>query len=123
MKRVNELLQYRNQDYFKDKLDQQFLFETLNPIMRVAKLVLYKGSYYFNYTGYQVKADTTPCVALLELHQTKVVHLEYPQCTGVMLTTHALDCTSDVGVLWDGGKNNSKLPSTYFWTNVNLLRF
>lgn len=90
--------------------------------MRVAKLTAIKTSPYFDYTGMQLKAVTTPSVALSELHDLKVYHKEYPQCTGRINAFYGLECTPYVGVMWDNGLGHLKLPSTYFWNDLyNLL--
>lgn len=123
MKNLNTLLQYRELEYFLDrKPNEQFLFETISPIMKVAKLMVNKQSYYFDYTGMQIKAITTPSVALSELNGLRVYHIECPQCTGYINGFYGLDCTPYVGVVWDAGLGHLKLPSTYFWNDVyNLI--
>jgi hypothetical protein len=119
MKKLNTLLQYREPEYFLGrKPDELFVFETVNPMMKVAKLMQYKTSAYFDYTGMQIKAVTTPSVALSELNGLRVYHLECPQCTGTVNAFYGLECTPYVGVMWDGGLGHLKLPANYFWNDV-----
>lgn len=122
MERLNQFLQFRDVDYFLTKKDNIFLFETVGPIMKAARLLQYKNSLYFDYTGYEIKAITTPCVSLDEVYGKKVCLKECPECTGTLLSDHALTRTAYVGVFWDSVKNYSKLPATYFWNDVNKLR-
>ncbi len=122
MKKLDTLLQFREPEYFVDrKSDEMFLFSTVEPILKVAKLMMHKSSHYFDYEGMQIKAITTPSIAMSELHGVRVYHRDCPQCTGTVNAYYALDCTPDIGVLWDGGKGNLKLPATYFWTNAYYL--
>lgn len=123
MIKLNTLLQYREPEYFLGrKPDELFLFETISPIMKVAKIIQYKSSHYFDYTGMQIKAITTPSIALFELHGLRVAHIECPQCTGSINAFYGLDNSPDIGVFWDGGLGKLKLPSTYFWNDVyNLM--
>jgi len=122
MKKLNTLLQYREPEYFLDiKPDEHFLFETINPIVRVAKLSLIKQSSYFDYSGFQIKTVTTPCVALSELNGLKVCHIECPEFTGRINAFYALDCTSFIGVVWDSGLGHLKLRANYFWNDPNNL--
>lgn len=123
MKMLNTLLQYREANYFLDrKPNELFVFETVYPVLKVAKLMSYKSSPYFDYSGMQLKATTTPCIALSELNNVNVYHRECPQCTGFINGFYGLECTPYVGVMWDSGLGHLKLPSTYFWNDMyNLL--
>jgi hypothetical protein len=122
MKKLNTLLQYRDEKYFLDrKPDELFVFEILNPILKVAKLTEYKSAHYFDYTGMVIKSVTTPSVALYELNGLRVYHRDLPQCTGTINGFYGLECTPYVGVLWDNGLGHLKLPATYFWNELYYL--
>jgi len=122
MKTINTLLQYREPEYFLNrKTNELFVFKTLNPIMRVAKLIVVKNSHYFDYTNYQIKCITIPSIALSELNKLKIYHRECPQWTGIINGFYGLECTSDVGVVWNKGLGHLKLPSVYFWNDLHNL--
>jgi hypothetical protein len=77
------IFKYQTHEYFKEREDHYFLFETISPIMKVAKLIKYKGSYYFDYTGMQIKAITTPSISLKDLSGTPVHYRDYPIIKGI----------------------------------------
>jgi hypothetical protein len=81
---MNKLTTWREHDYFKEREDHYFLFETINPILKVAKLIKFKGSYYFDYTGMQIKAITTPCVSLNDINGLPVHYKGHPKIRGIV---------------------------------------
>lgn len=99
---MQSLLAYQSHEYFKERENDYFLFETIRPIMKVAKLIKHKGSYYFDYTGMQIKAITTPSVSLNEIKGTSVHYKDYPMIKGIV-----------------GGYGITNSPYIYiFWTHL-----
>lgn len=121
MKQFNTILQYREHEYFLSKKDEQFVFDTITPIVKVAKLITHKSSFYFDYTGMQIKSITTRSIAMSELIGVRVCHVDCTQCTGTINVHYGLDNTAYIGVMWDGGLGHLKLPATYFWTEAYKL--
>ncbi len=99
---MNKYLQYRNKQYFDERQDDQFLFYTFMPIMKIAKLEYYLGNWWLTYPGMHIKATTVPCVSLKDLNGVKVIHKEDKRITGkVAGGGWGLINTSYLYVFWD----------------------
>ena len=123
MRQFNEVLQYRNAEYFmgRDKYEL-FVFDLLDPVLKVAGLTEIKSTPYFNYPGLVLKATTTPCIALSDLHGLRVRHRHYHHATGSINGLYGLKNAPYVGVQWDKENYQVNLPTAYFWNDIyNLL--
>lgn len=75
MNRLETILTCQDHEYFKEREDHQFLIKIIQ--LRICKLTLRKGTYWFEYPGMHIKATTTPAASLRDLRGTKVMYWEY----------------------------------------------
>lgn len=80
---MRSLLDWREHEYFEQRKDHYFLVDII--MLRVCKLTFYKGNYWFEYPGIHLKATTTPCVSLKDLHGTKVRYKNEPLVRGTIM--------------------------------------
>lgn len=126
------LLKHQTNEYFDNRSDHQFVFFTVDPIMRIAKIEKHTGNWWLTYSGMHIKAVTVKCVDFKELAGRRVQYYGYlsekvwnlyPEIKGTIADNYALTNTAEIGVNWDKGISNGKIPSPWFWTNINDLLF
>ncbi len=116
-KGLNSILKYQSLEYFELNKSKQFLISTIYPLIKVASLELYKGTYWFNYSKIQIKATTTPSIALDDLEGTKI---KLNNIVGEIRGLNwGLNNTPYIGIKW--GRISTKVPHPYFWNDINNL--
>lgn len=64
---MKTLLQHRNNQYFDERQDHQFIFFTINPIMKITKIEKHNGNWWLMYPGINTKAISVPCISLEDI--------------------------------------------------------
>lgn len=126
------LLEERNNEYFDRYQDRLFVFYTVDPIMKIAKIEKYNGNWWLTYPGIHIKATTVKCVVLDALAGRRVQYYGYisekqwnlyPEIQGSIVGGYALKNSANIGVFWDHGVTGGKVPTPWFWSNINDLKF
>lgn len=81
---MDELFQYRDNDYFEKWQGEMFVFHTIKPLLYLSDAKYDKGWWLRWHNPMMIKATTTPCFRLTELAGRKVAIKDTPTITGTI---------------------------------------
>lgn len=71
------ICEWRDEQYFNQRSNHQFLFHTVGSIRQISKIVLEHGKWWFTFSGGKIKATTTPCISVNEILGSTMKHHSY----------------------------------------------
>ncbi|NJO64024.1 MAG: hypothetical protein HC836_39360 [Richelia sp. RM2_1_2] len=120
------LLSYQSHEYFAQREHDQFLWETIGGITKIAKIFKHNGNYYYDYDGIQCKCITTPSISLKELAALRIMlsDEQYPIRGKIGGEGYGLSKSPFIYVFWDQGiPTKLPMPTALYSTNKILPLF